>query len=57
MQAIKPGLNARAEEIRRANELAARDPEQVLAVLTRNNAHPPGKWTALVSSFRIYRGG
>jgi len=27
-----------AEEIRRANEAAARDPEQVLAALTRNNA-------------------
>ena len=28
----------RAKEIRRANEAAARDPEQVLAALTRNNA-------------------
>ena len=30
--------NQRAELIRQANEQAARDPEQVLAVLTRNNA-------------------
>ncbi|RWL82422.1 MAG: hypothetical protein EOR67_27975 [Mesorhizobium sp.] len=30
--------NARAEHIRRANEDAARDPEHVLAILTRNQA-------------------
>ena len=29
---------ARAEVLRQANEAAARDPEQVLAALTRNNA-------------------
>ena len=29
---------ARAEEIRRANEIAARDPDQVLTALTRHNA-------------------
>jgi Ti-type conjugative transfer relaxase TraA len=38
MRAPEAAANARAEEIKRANELAARDPEQVLGVLTRNNA-------------------
>ena len=38
MRAPDASINERAEEIRRANELAARDPEQVLGVLTRNNA-------------------
>jgi Ti-type conjugative transfer relaxase TraA len=38
MRAPEATANARAEEIKRANELAARDPELVLGVLTRNNA-------------------
>ncbi len=38
MRASEAAANVRAEEIKRANELAARDPEQVLGVLTRNNA-------------------
>ena len=38
MRAADAPINQRAEEIRKANELAARDPEQVLGVLTRNNA-------------------
>jgi Ti-type conjugative transfer relaxase TraA len=38
MRAPEAAANARAEEIRLANEAAARDPEQVLGVLTRNNA-------------------
>lgn len=38
MRAPDAEANARAEETRRANEQAARDPDKVLAVLTRNNA-------------------
>ena len=38
MRAPEAEANARAEAIARANALAARDPEQVLGVLTRNNA-------------------
>jgi len=38
MRALDAEANIRAEQIRRANEDAARDPEQVLAVLTRNQA-------------------
>ena len=38
MRAPDAEANAKAEEVRRANEEAARDPDQVLAVLTRNNA-------------------
>ena len=38
MRAPEAAANARAEEIKRANEAAARDPQQVLGVLTRNNA-------------------
>jgi Ti-type conjugative transfer relaxase TraA len=38
MRAVDAEANVRAENIRRANEEAARDPEKVLAVLTRNQA-------------------
>ena len=38
MRAPDAEANARAEAIAQANALAARDPEQVLGVLTRNNA-------------------
>ena len=38
MRAPEAEANTRAEAIARANALAARDPEQVLGVLTRNNA-------------------
>jgi Ti-type conjugative transfer relaxase TraA len=38
MRAVDAETNIRAEQIRRANEEAARDPEKVLAVLTRNQA-------------------
>jgi hypothetical protein len=38
MRAPDAEANARAEAIARANALAAHDPEQVLGVLTRNNA-------------------
>ena len=38
MRAVDAEANHRAELIRKANEQAARDPEQVLAVLTRNQA-------------------
>lgn len=38
MRAVDAEANRRAEDIRRANEAAARDPEKVLGVLTRNSA-------------------
>ena len=38
MRKIDSPAVARAEALRTANEAAARDPEQVLAALTRNNA-------------------
>ena len=38
MRAADAEANARADEIARANAKAARDPDQVLATLTRNNA-------------------
>lgn len=38
MRAPDAEANAKAEEVRRANAEAARDPDKVLAVLTRNNA-------------------
>lgn len=38
MRAPEAAANARAEEIRRANALAARDPERVLEALTRTTA-------------------
>ncbi|RWE35170.1 AAA family ATPase [Mesorhizobium sp.] len=38
MRAADAEANVRAEQIRRANEEAARDPEKVLGVLTRNQA-------------------
>lgn len=38
MRAVDAEANRRAEEIRKANEKAARDPVQVLGVLTRNSA-------------------
>jgi Ti-type conjugative transfer relaxase TraA len=38
MRAVDAEANRRAEEIRQANEKAARNPEQVLGVLTRNQA-------------------
>ncbi|MBN8925276.1 MAG: hypothetical protein BGO51_10155 [Rhodospirillales bacterium 69-11] len=38
MRKVDSPAVARAEALRRANEAAARDPEQVLAALTRNNA-------------------
>jgi len=38
MRAVDAEANRRAEDIRKANEAAARDPEQVLGVLTRNSA-------------------
>jgi len=38
MRAVDAEANRRAEDIRKANEKAARDPEQVLGVLTRNSA-------------------
>ncbi len=38
MRAPDAEVNGRAEQIKRANELAARDPDQVLGVLTRNSA-------------------
>ncbi|RWD60432.1 MAG: MobA/MobL protein, partial [Mesorhizobium sp.] len=38
MRAVDAEANVRAEQIRRANEEAARDPEKVLGVLTRNQA-------------------
>lgn len=38
MRAADAEANRRAEDIRRANEAAARDPEKVLGVLTRNSA-------------------
>ena len=38
MRAPEAEANVRAEQIRRANEEAARDPDHVLAVLTRNQA-------------------
>lgn len=38
MRAVDAEANRRAEDIRKANEAAARDPEKVLGVLTRNSA-------------------
>ena len=38
MRAADAEANARADEVARANAKAARDPDQVLATLTRNNA-------------------
>lgn len=38
MRAVDAEANLRAEQIRKANEEAARDPEKVLGVLTRNQA-------------------
>src|SRR3954447_11083167 len=38
MRAADAAANRRADEIARANAKAARDPDQVLAILTRNNA-------------------
>ncbi|RWE16548.1 MAG: MobA/MobL protein, partial [Mesorhizobium sp.] len=38
MRAADAEANVRAEQVRRANEEAARDPEKVLGVLTRNQA-------------------
>jgi len=38
MRAQNEGIAERADMLRRANETAARDPEQVLQALTRNNA-------------------
>ncbi len=38
MRKVDSPAAARAEQLRSANEAAARDPEQVLAALTRNNA-------------------
>ncbi|MEI9425977.1 AAA family ATPase [Mesorhizobium sp. Cs1299R1N1] len=38
MRAVDAEANVRAEQIRHANEEAARDPEKVLGVLTRNQA-------------------
>ena len=38
MRKAESGIAERAELLRQANEAAARDPDQVLATLTRNNA-------------------
>ena len=38
MRKVESGIAERAELLRQANEAAARDPDQVLATLTRNNA-------------------